>query len=201
MAKALPVNVRADDSFADAARETLAVRAPELLLYREGTLRGEDIEQLHSLRVSTRRLRAALEVYGVCFPAKQHRRLLALVKDTADAMSPARDLDVQIDHLERYAAEAPAADRPGVQDLIGRLRREREAANAVIAPALGRLDEERFLERAAKLVGRDLTAPAKPPAGDQDGSATSADGADAAPPGLIPGEGVARAGERSEVTA
>ncbi len=34
-----------------------------------------------------------------------------------------------------------------------------------------------------------------------DGSATSADGDDAAPPGLIPGEGVARAGERSEVTA
>src|ERR687898_763192 len=129
MAKARPVDVEADISFREAARETLAVRAPEMTSFVEGTILGEDIEELHSLRVSCRRLRAALEVYGPCFPAKRHKRVLDLVKDTADAASEARDLDVHIDFLERYMASAPVTDHPGVQSLVERLREERRAAD------------------------------------------------------------------------
>ncbi len=154
MAKARPVDVTAEMPFRDAARATLAVRAPEMLSYREGTLRGEDIEQLHSLRVSTRRLRAALEVYGECFPRKRHGELLRLVKETADALSGPRDLDVQIDFLERFMAELAPEDQAGVRDLVAWLRTERRRADEAMGPALQRLDDERFLERAEKLVGR-----------------------------------------------
>jgi len=154
MAKARSVDVEADMSFREAARETLAVRAPEMTSFVEGTILGEDIEELHSLRVSCRRLRAALEVYGPCFPKKQHERVLDLVKDTADAASEARDLDVHIDFLSSYMAAAPAADRPGVQSLIDRMRAERRAADAHLVPALRRLEDERFLERVEKLIGR-----------------------------------------------
>jgi len=154
MAKARPVSVTADQPFGEAARATLAVRAPEVLLYREGTLRGEDIEELHSLRVATRRLRAVLELYGPCFPAKQHRNLLRLVKETADALSAARDLDVQIAFLERWASEVPPEDQPGVRDLVARLRTDRRQADERIRPALQRLDDEAFLSRVEKLIGR-----------------------------------------------
>ena len=85
VAKARPVDVQADMPFEDAARETIAVRAPEMLSFVEGTILGEDIEELHSLRVSCRRLRAALEVYAPCFKRKRHREVLDIVKDTADA--------------------------------------------------------------------------------------------------------------------
>jgi CHAD domain-containing protein len=156
MAKARSVDVEAEMPFREAARETLAVRAPEMTSFVEGTILGADIEELHSLRVSCRRLRAALEVYGPCFPARQHRRVLDLVKDTADAASEARDLDVHIDFLSGYLAAAPVADRPGVQSLIDRLRAERRAADGQLVPALERLEDERFLERVAKLIGRPL---------------------------------------------
>jgi CHAD domain-containing protein len=152
MAKARPVHIDPDAAFAAAASETVNVRGPELLEFREGTLDGTDIEQLHSMRVASRRLRAALEVYEGCFPKKPHRRLLRLVKDTADALSEARDLDVQIDYLTGYRAQVPAADRAGIDSLITLLRARRAEADNHLAPALRRLDEEGFTRQVDHLV-------------------------------------------------
>ena len=97
-----------------------------------------------------------LEVYGECFPAKQHRAVLGLVKETADALSGARDLDVQIDFLERFMGDLEPEDQAGIRDLVAWLRTERRRADGEIAPALRRLDDERFLARVSKLVGREL---------------------------------------------
>ena len=152
MAKARPIAIDPDEPFAVAARATLAVRGPELLEFRDGTLLGADIEELHSMRVASRRLRAALEVYAGCFPPKRHARLLKLVKDTADALSEARDLDVQIDFLTGFADKAPHDHRPGIESLIDLLRARRVAADEHLAPALARLDEERFLQQVKQLV-------------------------------------------------
>jgi len=152
MAKARHVQIDPDAPFAAAASETLKVRGPELLEFREGTLDGTDIEQLHSMRVASRRLRAALEVYEGCFPKKPHRRLLRLVKESADALSEARDLDVQIDYLTGYRAQVPAADRAGVDSLITLLRARRAEADGHLAPALRRLEVENFTAQVDHLV-------------------------------------------------
>ncbi len=141
-----------DAPFAAAARATLVVRGPELLEFRDGTLDGSDIEQLHSMRVASRRLRAALEVYAGCFPRRSHARLLRLVKGTADALSEARDLDVQIDHLTAYRDRVPHAHRAGVNSLIGTLRERRAAANQHLEPALARLDADGFAKQVDDLV-------------------------------------------------
>ncbi len=152
MAKARRVRIDPDAPFADAATQTLKVRGPELLQYREGTLDGSDIEQLHSMRVASRRLRAALEVYADCWPKKRHRKLLHLVKETADALSEARDLDVQIDYLSGYREHVPAADRAGIDSLIALLRARRAEADTHLAPALARLDEADFAGQVERLV-------------------------------------------------
>ena len=99
------------------------------------------------------RLRAALEVYAGCFPRRPHARLLRLVKGTADALSEARDLDVQIDHLAVYRARVPHAHRAGVDSLIGTLRERRAAANQHLEPALARLDADGFATQVDALVG------------------------------------------------
>jgi CHAD domain-containing protein len=152
MAKARGVRIDPDAPFAAAAAETVRVRGPELLEFLEGTLDGSDIEQLHSMRVASRRLRAALEVYEGCFEEKPHRRLLRLVKDSADALSEARDLDVQIDYLTGYREQAPVADRAGIDSLIALLRVRRTEADQHLAPALARLEDERFTEQVERLV-------------------------------------------------
>jgi CHAD domain-containing protein len=152
VAKAREVRIDPQATFREAARCTVAVRGPELLEFRAGTLLGADIEELHSMRVASRRLRAALEVYADCFPPAKHRRLLRLVKDTADALSEARDLDVMIDFLAGHAAEVGVEDQPGIESLISLLRDRRTAADDHLAPALRRLDQERFLDQVQALL-------------------------------------------------
>ena len=66
--------------FADAAAAAVEVRAEELFSHSEGVLDTTDIERVHDMRVATRRLRAALEVFAVCFPRKEHKRVLREVK-------------------------------------------------------------------------------------------------------------------------
>ncbi len=153
MARPRRVVIAPDATFAEAARATLEVRGPALLEHAEGVLHGDDIEDVHQMRVAGRRLRAVLEVYASCFPAKRHRRLLALVRDTADALSEARDLDVQIAWLQGYMEGAPATDRPGLRSLVSELSRRRAAVQEHIPGAIARLDGEDFSGQIARLVG------------------------------------------------
>ena len=94
-------------------------------------------------------------MYADCWPKKHHKKLLRLVKDTADALSEARDLDVQIEYLTGYREHVPAADRAGIDSLIALLRVRRVAADSHLGPALARLDEANFAGRVERLVESD----------------------------------------------
>ncbi len=123
-----------EEPFGAAAARVIEVRAAEVFEFADGVLDTTDIERVHDMRVATRRLRAALEVFEPCFPARRHRRALKRVKLLADALGERRDRDVSIDFLEAFASEAPERDRPAVAALIGRLREEQRRANEELAP-------------------------------------------------------------------
>ena len=137
MAKARDIpDLSADASFADAAAKVVAVRTQELADHADNVLDTTDIERVHDMRVATRRLRAVLEIFAPCFPAKAHRAALRDVMALADALGERRDPDVHIEALEGFAAAVSEADRPSVESLVGRLREEQAAANATVARAL-----------------------------------------------------------------
>lgn len=104
------------------------------------------------MRVATRRLRAALEVYAPCFPAKRQRKALKRVKALADALGERRDRDVAIGFLTEFADEAPEADGAAIEALIGRLRREQRKANEELAPFLTAKRLKKMRRRLRKLV-------------------------------------------------
>ena len=109
------------------------MRTAEVFEHSDGVLDVADIERVHDMRVATRRLRAALEVFAPCFPRKRHRRALKLVKALADALGERRDRDVAIEFLERFADDAPESDRAAVAALVERLRDEQRRANEELA--------------------------------------------------------------------
>lgn len=74
-----------------------------------GVLEGEDIEHIHRMRVTSRRIRAALALLGCCLEAQENRRLRRSVRRVTRALGAARDVDVQIDFIVRYAARPLAA--------------------------------------------------------------------------------------------
>ena len=138
--------------FRDAAGRVIITRWREMMSYRDGTLLGEDIEELHAMRVSSRRLRAAMDAFEGAFPRGSFRRYLRQVKEITDTLGDARDLDVAIDRLTRLVPEMAPDERPGIEGLIDRYRDERAAEAPVIADLFSRLDAEDFGARLERYV-------------------------------------------------
>ncbi len=153
MAKAREIDgLEPEGSYAAAAVAIVSIRAREVVDNAEGVLDTSDIELVHDMRVATRRLRAALEIFEPCFPAKPWKAALNEVKALADTLGERRDRDVAIESLETFAAEMPAPDRPGVASLIAELRAEQRAANEALAPWVMPQRLAALHERLAELI-------------------------------------------------
>jgi CHAD domain-containing protein len=154
VAKARPIpGLSEDDPYALAGARIVAVRSRELAEQAAGVLDVSDIERVHDMRVATRRLRAALEVFEPCFPAKRVRAVLREVKELADALGERRDRDVTIAALEDFAAAMGRADRTGIESLVGRLRDEQAEANRALGPYVTGDRLAALGERLSDLVG------------------------------------------------
>jgi CHAD domain-containing protein len=148
MARAWDVpGLRGTARFRDGAGRVVLTRWREMMSYRDGTLLGEDIEELHAMRVSSRRLRAAMDAFAGAFPASSFRAYLRQVKEITDTLGAARDLDVAIEGLERLLPDLDVSERPGIEGLVARLRADRAAETPKIAALFARLDEEDFAAR------------------------------------------------------
>jgi triphosphatase len=142
-----PDSTMGELAFAVVRRQLATLRAKE-----PGTRLGEDPEELHDMRVATRRLRAALSLFAEVFPvrAQAFREELGWLGRTLGAV---RDLDVQLAGLDDLAGVAAGWDdglrgdgHDPLADLSELLTREREAARTHL---LGALDSVRW-ERLAK---------------------------------------------------
>ena len=153
MAKAAPIPGLGEETpYALAAARVVAVRARELLEHSAGVLDVEDIERVHDMRVATRRLRAALEVFEPCFPRKRFKPALREVKRLADALGERRDPDVTIAALTKTAAAMGAAERAGIESLADAVRVEQARANEALAPFVAPEYLARLGERLERLV-------------------------------------------------
>src|SRR4051794_37258862 len=155
MAKARELDLDPEAPFDVAARRAVAVRAEELFEHSANVLDTEDIERVHDMRVATRRLRAALEVFAGAFEKDELRPVLRDVKRLADALGERRDPDVHIEEFTRLRERFAAPDRPGIDLLLDELRAAQAQGNERLEQALAdardsQLDER--LKRLAELV-------------------------------------------------
>lgn len=124
---------------------------------------GEDIEGVHDVRVASRRLRAAMDVAAPCFPRSWYRPLHAVAKEITGALGEVRDRDVLLETLAAERVAAPPSERPGIDRLIARIERERQAARAEMIAFLHGLDAQGLPQEAAKRFGPAAGSPAEPP--------------------------------------
>lgn len=142
-----------DVTFAEAARRTVEIRSKEVFEHADGVLDTSDIERVHDMRVATRRLRAALEVFAPCFPKKEHGRLLDEVKRLADVLGERRDPDVQIAALEELREALGQGERAGVNGLVNEIRGRQRLGNELLAQELDRVHELELEQRLQALAG------------------------------------------------
>jgi CHAD domain-containing protein len=130
--------------FRAAIGKIIETRFDEMMRHRAGTLVGRDPEELHDMRVGSRRLRAAMDVATECFPAKRYRYYHQTVKQLTDVLGGVRDCDVLRETLLAYRETRPAAERQAVNRMLHGLRQERDARRLEMLAFFERLDDERF---------------------------------------------------------
>ena len=104
------------------------------------------------MRVSSRRLRAAMDAFEGAFPRKSFRPFLRQGKEITDVLGDARDLDVAVERLLDVLPELREDERPGVEGLIARYREERAAEDPAIAALMRRIEEDDFERRLSSYV-------------------------------------------------
>jgi CHAD domain-containing protein len=153
MAKARDITgLSAGLTFREAAAAAVETRADEVFEHAENVLDTGDIERVHDMRVATRRLRAAMEIFEPCFPKKEFKRTLREVKDLADTLGERRDPDVHIAELERIMAALTREDARGIRHLEDELRAQQLAGNDALAAKLRDIEETGLRERLRALV-------------------------------------------------
>jgi CHAD domain-containing protein len=120
------IGLTPSDTLDEAGRKTMCYHFARLLDNEEGTRLGEDIEALHDMRVATRRLRAAFEVFGQAFESGALKPHLRGLRATGRALGRVRDLDVFIDKSRRYVETLPEEQHQGLESLFEQLEAQRE---------------------------------------------------------------------------
>jgi CHAD domain-containing protein len=153
MARALEVpGLVPDMPLREAAARTVQTRTGEVFGFAAGVLDTGDIERVHDMRVATRRLRAALEVFRPCFPKPEFKQALRDVKELADALGARRDPDVALQFVEGVMAHLPAVARAGVDAFEDEFRADQVAGNATLERALAHANESQLQARLLELA-------------------------------------------------
>jgi CHAD domain-containing protein len=132
-----PTAITPDDTIGQVALAVLRRHFAVLLAKEPGTRLGDDIEELHDMRVASRRLRAALAFFADVLPADA-ARLSPELAWLGGEVGSVRDLDVQLHQLESDADLAP---------LRALLVEEREHARAELLRALDSPRYDRLVRR------------------------------------------------------
>jgi len=158
---------------AEAGRKILRFHWERTLAHEAGTIAGQDPEELHDMRVATRRQRAALRIVRPHFRGKALRPVRDGLRALAGFLGAVRDLDVLIAAAREHQTGLAAAEAAAFGALVDAWTRRDETARSSMLEHLRGQKYAEFKERYATFL-------------DTPGAGVRAGGADAVPrPALV----------------
>jgi CHAD domain-containing protein len=124
--------VTADDHIAEAGRKVLRFHLARMLAREAGTREGVKPEDLHAMRVATRRQRAAWRVFGASFRPGRTKRYRKALREVAGRLGAVRDLDVLIEAADAYRADLPVTEQRALEPLLAGWREHRNDARVLL---------------------------------------------------------------------
>ncbi len=122
--------VKPDDTLATAGRKVLRLHLARMIAAEEGTRTGAVAEDLHKMRVATRRMRAAWRVFDGAYRPKIQKRYVDELRQVAAALGEVRDLDVQLLGLDSYIETLPGPGAQAMRPLVDDWTAHRDAARS-----------------------------------------------------------------------
>jgi CHAD domain-containing protein len=140
-------------------RPYLREQYARMLAHDPGVRVGKDPEDLHQMRVATRRLRSVLNTAAPILDPAWVTEMRSELAWLGGELGPARDLDVLIPYLREEAGRLDPADRKALAPLFKKLANSRTVARRGVLRALR---SERYL---ALLASIEAAAAGPPPGG------------------------------------
>jgi len=144
---------------ADTIGPVLGKAIADIRAHEDGSRRGGDIEDVHKMRVATRRVRAYLKAARPALDRVATDRLRADVRELAGTLGVIRDNDVMIHRLHAEAGLLGDPDTGALEHLISRIDQERIAGRDQL---ISELDDPSYAVLLAELE----QAAAQPPVAD-----------------------------------
>lgn len=111
----------------------------------------KDIEDVHQVRVATRRLRTAFWVFKNAFPKRVIKHWNEDIRGVAKSLGRARDLDVQIDFLKDLVnMKISPQNKAGLEKMFQLLQEKRQAQQIKVIAALDKLDRKETINKIIK---------------------------------------------------
>jgi CHAD domain-containing protein len=128
--------VTAEDHVGEAGRKVMKFHLARMLAREAGTREGVDPEELHAMRVATRRQRAAWRVFGASFRPGRTKRYRRGLREIAARLGAVRDLDVLLDAADAYRADLPVSEQRALEPLLADWREHRDDARVLLVREL-----------------------------------------------------------------
>ena len=146
-----PTRVTSALTTGEVAFASLRAQFAEVLAHEPGARLGEDPEEVHDMRVATRRMRAGISLFEAALPARSRwlRKELGWI---ARSLGAVRDLDVQIEQLTEWTAAADGPDRKALEPLVRILDKRRRQARRKLIRDLDSRRYARLVQRAGEFL-------------------------------------------------
>jgi CHAD domain-containing protein len=125
-----------------------------MLAYEDGAHSGVDIEDIHKMRVATRRMRSLIRMNEAAFKQKvlhPHKRDL---KHLANTLGRIRDLDVQLLNLRIYQQDRETPEPDSLQTIIEVMEQRRERAHKQLVKLLDSKTYRQFVKQFGDLLSK-----------------------------------------------
>lgn len=120
--------LRARATLADVVQHTIARSVAQIIRHDPGVRLGDDPEDVHQLRVATRRLRCDLRTFSPLLDRDRIAPIRRELRWLGTEVGPARDADVLAMRLRRAVDTLPRQDRLAAASLLDRLDDQARAA-------------------------------------------------------------------------
>ena len=125
------------ESLQDLAVQTLLEPAETLL--KLSSLKNFEEEDIHDIRVASRRLRTGIPIFSSCFEGKEAAKWLKALKSLTNSLGDARDSDVFIKYLSRY-------ENQPLTEIVERLKVSREKSYIFAKKRISQMHKSGILE-------------------------------------------------------
>jgi putative phosphoesterase len=144
-----------DSSYCRFGAEALVKLLQTIEAQIEGVEKSDDIEYVHKMRVTSRRIRAAMPLFRECFPKNRYKKWLNEIKKVTQFLGAARDLDVQISVIKDYIEQLqPTESKTGMEALLEQHVKQRTDLQSNVINGLQELKKSSVLQQIASYCER-----------------------------------------------